>query len=86
MDRVGLLPEEEEAFARIVSQLRGLGPSKVPWGAAAACVCVVAVGVAVGILVGLAAIVVLVYCATFILALSAGLLALALSDRRHRRR
>jgi hypothetical protein len=82
---VGLPPEEEEAFARIVSQLRELGPSKVPWGAAAVCVCVVAASVAVGILVGLPGVVVGVYCATFIVALSAGLLALARSDRRRRK-
>ena len=86
MERVGLLPEEEEAFARIVSHLRGLGPSDVPWGAAVACVCVVAVAVAVGILVGLPGVVVVVYCATFMVALAAGLVALARSDRRRRRR
>ena len=82
---MGLPPEEEEAFSRIVSELRRLGPSNVPWGAAVVCVCVVAVAVAVGILVGLPGVVVVVYCATFMVALGAGLVALARSDRRRRK-
>lgn len=82
---MGLPPEEEEAFARIVSQLRGLGPSEVPWGPAAVGVCVVAAAVAVGVLVGLPGVVVAVYCATFMVALSAGLLVLTRSDRRRRK-
>jgi hypothetical protein len=48
-------------------------------------VCVVAAAVAVGVLVGLPGVVVAVYCATFMVALSAGLLVLTRSDRRRRK-
>ena len=82
---MGLLPEEEEAFARIASELRGLKSRRVPWPIVTVCVCLVAVGVAVGALLGVPAIAVLVYCVTFVVALATGLLAFALSDRRRRR-
>lgn len=82
---MGLLPEEEEAFARIVSDLRGLGSPRVSWRIATLCVCLVALGVVVGALGGAPLIVVAIYCGTFLLALAIGLLALALSDKRRRR-
>lgn len=82
---MGLLPEEEEAFARIASELRGLESRQVPWPIATVCVCLVAVGVAVGALLGVPGIAVLVYCVTFIVALAIGLLAFVVADRRRPR-
>lgn len=82
---MGLLPEEEEAFARIASDLRGLGSRRVPWAIATLCVCLVAVGVSIGALGGASLIVVAIYCVTFVVTLATGLLALALSDKRRRR-
>lgn len=81
---MGLLPEEEEAFARIASELRGLESRTFPWAITTLCVCLVAGGVTVGALRGVPGIAVVVYCVTFAVALAIGLLAFALSNKRRR--
>jgi hypothetical protein len=82
---MGLLPEEEEAFVRITSELRDLRSRRVSWPILTVCGCLLAIGVAGGALFGVPAVAMLVYCVTFVVALATGLIALALSDKRRRR-
>jgi hypothetical protein len=86
MEAVGLPPEEEEAFAKIVWELRGLGREGIPWRFVAICVVVVAVGVGLGALLGAPPLLVVASFVAFILALAGGLAVIAVSDRNRRAR
>jgi hypothetical protein len=86
MEAVGLPPEEEETFAKIVSELRGLGREGIPWRFVAACVVVVAFGVGLAALLGAPLLLVVASSVAFILALAGGLAVIALLDRNRRAR
>ncbi len=84
-DRAGLSPEEEEAFASIAFTF-GARQARIPWGLVAVCVPVVGVAVVGAALLGVPGAALVTFVLTFVMALAVGLLVLAISDRRVRRR
>jgi hypothetical protein len=81
---MALLPEEEDAFVEIVSQLRLVEPARYPFAVVAACVGFVIAGASAAALVGVSAVILVPFCVTFAVALTAGSLVLAQSHRHYR--
>jgi hypothetical protein len=78
---MGLLPEEEEAFADLVSRFGGWTDRRIPWAVVA--LSVVAVGAAVdgAVLVGVHHHFAILFWVSFVVALAVGLALFGLADR-----
>ena len=78
---MGLSPEEEDAFAAIASVLAASRRPRLPWGVLAVSIGVVGVAVVGALLLGVPGRLAGLFSLTFVMALVAGLLLIARSDR-----
>jgi hypothetical protein len=85
-ERAPLSPEEEDAFAAIAFGLGDRERTRIPWRIVTVSVPVVGIGVIGAALLGAPGAAVVLFCLTFTVALSLGLLVVAVSDRRTRPR
>ena len=83
---MSLSPDEERRFNAIVAELSRGRVVRIPWPAVVVSIVLVGVVALSAVFLGLGAGLAILFCASFLVAFTAGLLLLARSDRRNRLR